>query len=117
LKTIIAGSRSIQSFETVKLAIFNASMCGIPEITQVVSGTARGVDLLGEKYARLHNISIKQFPAEWSKYGKSAGYKRNVQMAIYADALISVWDGESRGSQHMINIAKEHGLEVYVFKI
>jgi len=117
LKTIIAGSRGIESYETVKHAIFNASMCGVPEITEVVSGTARGVDLLGEKYARDNGIPIKKFPAQWSKFGKSAGYKRNEEMAEYADALISVWDGKSKGSKHMINIAKEHGLEIYIYKV
>jgi len=36
------------------------------------------------------------------------------QMADYADALVAVWDGESRGTVHMICRAKENGLKVYV---
>ena len=117
MKVIIAGSRDITSYESIKQAIFNASMCGIPEITEVVSGTARGVDMLGERYANDNNITIVKYPAQWGIYGKKAGYIRNEEMAHYADALISVWDGVSRGSKHMINIAEEKGLIVYVYKI
>jgi len=117
LKVIIAGSRGVTSYDTVKQAIFNASMCGIPEITEVISGTARGVDKLGERYARENGITIVPYPAQWDIYGKKAGYIRNEEMAHYADALISVWDGVSRGSKHMINIAEEKGLIVYVYKI
>jgi len=91
-------------------------MCGIPEITEVVSGTARGVDMLGERYARDNGIPIHPFPAKWEN-GMSAGYVRNEEMAIYADALISVWDGVSRGSKHMIKVAQQHNLVIYVYKI
>ena len=116
MKVIIAGSRDVTSYKTVEQAIFNATMCGIPEITEVVSGTARGVDMLGERYANDNGILIKRFAANWDRYGKKAGYIRNQDMANYADALISVWDGVSRGSKHMINIAEENGLIVYVYR-
>jgi glycerophosphoryl diester phosphodiesterase len=54
------------------------------------------------------------FPAEWDKYGKSAGYRRNEQMAQYAEVLVAFWDYNSPGTRHMINLAKQYNLEVHV---
>jgi hypothetical protein len=85
-------------------------------ITQVVSGGARGVDSLGEMWAKEHDVPVKIFPAQWHVHGRSAGYRRNVEMAKNADALIACWDEVSKGTKHMIDIAREKGLTVYVFK-
>ena len=85
-------------------------------ITEIVSGTARGADRLGEQYANANSLPLKKMPAEWDKYGKSAGYKRNEQMAEYSDCLIAFWDGQSRGTKHMIDIARRLDLEVIVIK-
>ncbi|MBE3087153.1 MAG: hypothetical protein IMZ64_13150, partial [Bacteroidetes bacterium] len=75
-----------------------------------------GVDSLGEQWAIEHNIFYKVFPAQWHVHGHSAGYRRNLEMAMNADALIACWDGISNGTKHMIDIAEEKGLKVYVFK-
>lgn len=114
MKTIIAGSRGITNLRVVEKAIEDSGF----EITEVVCGGARGVDDLGRKWAGNGNrIPVKMFPANWDAFGKSAGYKRNVQMAEYADALIAIWDGKSRGTMHMINIAKEKKLKVFVLVV
>ena len=81
---------------------------------EIISGTARGADALGERYAAERGLAVKQFSADWDRYGRSAGYKRNAQMAEYADAAVIFWDGISRGSKHMINLAKEKGLPVRI---
>ncbi len=85
------------------------------QITEVVSGTARGADLAGETWAIMDDVPIKRFPADWDTYGKRAGYLRNEQMAEYADALVAVWDGVSRGTNHMIEAAKVAGLKVSIW--
>lgn len=113
MKTIIAGSRSITDIAILEKAIDNLSW----KITEVVCGCARGVDTLGKEWAEKHNIPVAEFPAMWSQYGKSAGYRRNEQMAENAEALLAIWDGESRGTMHMINIAKSKGLQVYIERI
>lgn len=110
MKTIIAGSRSISNPTLIQAAITASSF----HITEVVSGCARGVDVLGEQWAQKHNIPIKYFPADWNTFGKSAGYRRNEQMAQYAQTLIAIWDGTSKGTQHMINLANKYNLLVYV---
>lgn len=65
-----------------------------------------------------HKLKLKRFPAKWDVYGKRAGYLRNVEMAEYAKqdkgVLIAFHDGESRGTKHMIEIAYERGLRVFV---
>lgn len=111
MKTIIAGSREITDYAVLLQAIKG---CPFP-ITSVVSGCARGVDTLGEQYAQENNLKLYKFPADWSTYGKRAGYIRNAEMADNAEALLAVWDGNSRGTKHMINTAIQKGLEVHVY--
>jgi hypothetical protein len=78
---------------------------------EIVSGAARGADKLGERYAKEHDLPIKQFPADWNNYGKQAGYLRNKQMAEYATHCICFWDGISRGTELMIQLCEQHKVE------
>ena len=110
MKTIIAGSRTITNYEDVLEAI---SLVGW-DITEVVSGGAKGVDRMGERYAKYYKIPLKRFPANWDKYGKSAGIIRNNDMAKYADALIAIWDLKSKGTKHMIDIAMVFKLDILI---
>lgn len=82
----------------------------------VVSGTARGADTLGERYARERGFQLRRFPADWDKDGKKAGMLRNYRMADNADALIAFWDGTSRGTANMIDIARKKNLPVRVIR-
>lgn len=111
MKVIIAGSRDLNKDFMVRDAIEASGF----RITEVVCGMARGVDMVGHAWAKRNLVPVKEFYAQWKLLGRSAGYKRNVEMAMYADALIAVWDGSSRGTQHMINVAKEHGLDVFIY--
>jgi YspA, cpYpsA-related SLOG family len=113
MKVIIAGSREIYDMGLLNRTVKASQYL----ITEVVCGMARGVDGLGWQWATYLNIPIKEFPADWDTYGESAGYKRNVQMAEYADALIAITNGRSRGTAHMIDIATERGLKVFVHTV
>jgi hypothetical protein len=112
MKTIIAGSRSITRLADLAIAIRRAGL----GMTEVVSGCAEGVDQLGEQWARMAQLPVRQFPADWKRYGRAAGRQRNLQMAVYADALIAVWDGKSPGTRHMIATAERMGLKVFVYR-
>ena len=112
MKLIVAGSREFNNYDLLKKSIQENFQRY--EVEEIVSGTARGADTLGEQFAKEYNIQVKKFPANWDLYGKSAGYRRNVEMADYADALIAFWDGKSKGTGHMINIAKDKNLRVIV---
>lgn len=114
MRVIIAGSRSFQDYELLKSKM-SYYLQNAKDI-EIVSGTAYGADKLGERFAKEFNYELKQFPADWDTFGKSAGYKRNVQMADYADALVAFWDGESRGTEHMIRIMKDKNKALRIVK-
>jgi hypothetical protein len=113
-KVIVAGSRtatgpSIYSLLERKLDSILRNKSVTHDIV-IVSGTARGADLLGEQYAKSRSFQVERYPADWTTFGKRAGYLRNEEMAMNADALVALWDGDSRGTQHMINLAGRHHL-------
>lgn len=116
MKVIIAGSRDITDYGTVVGAIEDSGF----EITEIVSGTAKGVDQLGERYAMDECIKIKRFPAQWKKGGKynpNAGFIRNEKMINYVypyGGLILVWNGRSKGSAHTLKYAKQKGIKIYL---
>lgn len=111
MKCIIAGSRSIKEYTLVTSAIYASGFHN--EITEVVCGMAQGVDLLGKQWADAYGIPVVKFRPDWAKHGKAAGPIRNEEMAEYADALILVWRGNSKGSADMLRKAKAHGLRIY----
>ena len=113
MKTIIAGSRDITDYETVRAAVDASGF----HISAVVSGKARGVDRLGEQWAREYSVPVKEFPADWNRHGKAAGPIRNRQMADYAGALIAIWDGESHGTKDMIVQARKNNLMIYIHRV
>lgn len=121
MKVIIAGSRSITDIIYLRSALETAYEFGaIPYgmcITEVVSGNARGVDRLGEYFAEEQGIYITRFIPDWDKYGRAAGFRRNEAMAHYADALIAVWDGRSRGTNHMIETMKRLKKPYFVYLV
>jgi len=135
MKLIIAGGRDITDFQVLIKALafhnINASM-----VEEVVCGEASGADALGKIWAENHNIPVKSFPADWkninvpgavvktsyTSYGKNvynakAGIDRNAKMAKYADTLLAIWDGESRGTENMIDTMQSLGKETLVYEV
>lgn len=94
----------------------------LPDLIRIVSGGARGTDTLGKRFANEMGSEITRFIPDWNGFGKRAGYVRNAEMAKFTvedgnhGVLIAFWDGVSRGTKHMIDLANKHGLEVYVIK-
>lgn len=111
MKLIIAGTRKLDvsvAFIEGCLEFFNLldkqQSFTRMDVSEIVSGAAPGIDLSGEYYADLCEIKKKRFPIEkedWINLGKSAGPLRNKKMANYADALLLIWDGKSKGSANM----------------
>jgi hypothetical protein len=87
---------------------------GLTLVTVVLSGTARGADTLGENWARRRDVPVERHPADWETHGKRAGFIRNALMVKKADMLVAFWDGKSKGTEHVIGIAKKAGLQVTV---
>ncbi len=113
MKLIIAGSRSITDYTVLQYAIAQSDFSNI---TEVVSGCARGVDTLGERWASEQNLLVTRMRANWGRFGQAAGQYRNWEMAEYASGLLALWDGESRGTMHMIDCMRRAGkpYEVYI---
>lgn len=116
MKVIVAGSREGIDKDFLFSTLTEDLSHLIPEL-EIVSGGARGTDLLGEEWAYAANVDVKQFLADWDKYGKRAGFIRNVEMSRYADALIAFWDGESKGTEHMIKVMSDLKKPVTVYPI
>ena len=111
MKTIIAGSRT--GFRYLDVANAMSILEDFP--TEVVSGGAPGVDTFAIDWAEKTKIDLTIMPANWGRWGNSAGYRRNARMADYADMCIAVWDGFSPGTRHMINLMVQRNKPVYVF--
>ena len=112
MRVIVAGSRNCQDYGTVARAIAESRF----EIDTLLSGSAAGVDTLGEQYAKKHGIPVERHTPDWQKYGRSAGPIRNREMAMQADALVAIHAG-GKGTENMIAEAKKRGLKIHVHSI
>lgn len=112
-RVIIAGSRSFTDYDRLQALCDNIlSKKSRTHEIRIISGTARGADTLGERYAQERGYNLQRFPADWLQYGRAAGPIRNRQMADNADALICFWNGHSPGARNMIETANKKGLPV-----
>lgn len=103
MKIVIAGSRSVNDESKVRTLIHKTLQKLNITPTEIISGNANGADKIGESYARMMEIPLGLYPADWNRHGKSAGVIRNKVMAKLADVAIVFWDGESRGTKNMIS--------------
>jgi len=114
-RVIIAGTRSFNDYNLLKENceyLLRESMEKHQII--IVSGQAKGADTMGERFAKEHGLPCEYYPANWQIHGRAAGPIRNKEMANNADALIAFWDGHSRGTRSMINLARKMGLQVAI---
>lgn len=116
MKLIIAGSREFKDYNLLKYecAEYIKQQVKQDEKIDVLCGLARGADLLGKKFAEENKYTILFYPAQWDVYGKSAGYRRNKEMAENATHLIAFWDGSSPGTKHMIDLARKSNLFINI---
>lgn len=112
-RVIIAGGRDFTDYAILERKMDHL-LSRIAEPIVIICGKARGTDTLGEQYARNRGYQVREFPANWDLYGKKAGYIRNEEMAKNADALVAFWDGESRGTKHMIDLAQKYELMIRI---
>ncbi len=116
MKIAIVGSHSFNDYAVLKKFIDDT--CEAEGITgdAVVSGGARGADALGERYAEEYALDKIIFPADWKKYGKRAGFIRNVDIIKNCDICFAFWDGESHGTKHDIDLCEEHNKKCYIYR-
>ncbi len=117
-RIVIAGCRDYNNYNEAKKYI-SYYLNDIRKQNNIVilSGCATGADALGERYAKENGFKVEKYPANWEKYGKYAGPKRNKEMAKNCDYVICFWDGKSKGTKSMINLAKEYKKPIRIIKI
>lgn len=112
-RAIIAGGREFNDpdlVSSVMLRLFPDR----DQIEYIISGTARGADAAGEKWAIANAVPVIRMPAQWVTHGRVAGMIRNAAMAKRGTYLVAFWDGKSRGTKNMIETATRAGLKVHV---
>ena len=121
LRMIIAGGRDFNDYDLLEYNV-NEILKKYDNKIRIISGTARGADRLGEIFAQNYRYELSRFPANLVLFGISAGYRRNAEMAKFAveneniGVLIAFWDGTSRGTKHMIDLAKRYNLNIHIIK-
>lgn len=116
MRIIVAGSRTFNDYKLLEETLDNIIKEERIDNPIIISGTANGADKLGEIYAHNKGYKVLQFRPDWDKYGKSAGYIRNTEMAEAGDILVAFWDGKSKGTEHMINIMKNKNKHGFIIK-
>lgn len=109
MKLLIVGSRSIEDFDISPY---------IPEETDlIISGGAKGIDMIAEKYADKHRLSKLIMRPQYKLYRKGAPLKRNDRMLEICDSVLVFWDGISRGTKHTIDRAQKLGKPIAVINV
>lgn len=118
-KVIVAGGRDFDDYEYLKEKLdetFKSLGNLDTQPIEIISGMADGADTLGIKYAEEHKLTMVLYPANWKKYPRMAGILGNMNMLVTATHLVAFWDGKSHGTKHMIEIAKDKGIPVWIYK-
>ena len=113
MRVMVVGSRRIANYERVKKALDHSPF----EITALLSGSAAGVDKLAEAWALERGIAIETYPLDWKAHRRSAPLIRNCQMARTADACVAIWDGHSKGTWKMVEVAAHYRVNLHVLVI
>ncbi len=117
MKIAIVGSRTFEDYDAMcsfiekKLATMKCAT-----IEAVVSGGARGAVILTERYAQEQGLQMIVFPAEWKKYGRRAGFIRNVDIIREYDMSFAFWDGESHGTQYDIELCEQMNKQCFIYR-
>jgi len=113
MRVVVCGSRSWRDASAMEAALRR-----LPRGSQIVHGDARGADRTAGSVAERLGHYVARMPAEWERYGKSAGMRRNEQMltCVKPDLVMAFWDGSSRGTRNMIDRARRAGVRVRVYR-
>lgn len=108
-RVAIVGGRDFTDYHRLSCVMDKLLATKVAEGYRIIinNGGARGADYLGGQYATSRSYDMDMFPAMWDTYGKKAGILRNEEMSDSSDAVVAFWDGQSRGTKHMIEYTKK----------
>ena len=112
LATVIAGMRDFTDYNALLAAVESCPW----RIGDVISGGAKGVDAMGERWAKDSGRNLIVIPADWDAHGRAAGPIRNARMAREGEGLIALWDGQSKGTASMIREARKAGIRLHIHR-
>ncbi len=116
-RVVVCGSREYENYDEAKRFLEESIGSVEKGKLMILSGACRGADRLGERFAQEKGYSVEYYPAQWEKYGRGAGIRRNKEMAEKCDMVICFWDGKSRGTASMIEFAKKKEKQVLIMEI
>jgi hypothetical protein len=122
MKLIIAGGRDVPEKDADALVrkVLSKYVPDISKVWAIFNGGASGIDAAVRRVWRQHirdlwpQVGLVTYEADWETHGKKAGPMRNREMAKHADTLIAIWDGKSRGTKNMIDVARKAGLKIHI---
>ena len=123
-RIIICGGRHFDDYSRLE-SVMNDVMSKIApwrDVIEIVSGHCEGADQLGELYASNHDLPCKVFPAQWEKYGRSAGPIRNSEMVNYASeaempVVVAFRSPRTKGTNDTVKKAEKHGFKVFIIDL
>lgn len=116
-KLIIAGGRDFNDEALMRDRLQEmANQQIIDETTELVCGMTKGADIMGQHLFKQNGMTVHEFIPDWDGLGKRAGFVRNAEMGDAADLALIFWDGQSRGTKHMIEYMEKLGKPVYLVR-
>lgn len=112
MKVAIVGSRNIDNLQLLE-QIWEDLKLGYDHI--IISGGAKGVDKNAKQLATKYGMDIIEYLPDWKKYGRAAGLVRNDTIIQACDMCICVWDGDSHGTKHDIELCKKYNKKCFVW--
>lgn len=109
MKIAIIGSRNLNVTD------FSPYIPGV--CTEIISGGAKGIDTCARLWAEEKGLLFTEFLPDYERYGRSAPLVRNRLIVDYADAVLALWDGKSKGTVYTVNYAKKQGKPVAFFRV
>lgn len=109
MRIAVIGSRGIE--------VQNLESYLPPNVTELISGGAKGIDQCVRRYAETAGIPFVEFLPRYSRYGRGAPFKRNEEIVLRAECVIALWDGASKGTKNTIRLCKTMGKPVTVFVV
>jgi len=116
MKVAIVGSRSINDQMFVEY-LFRCFTYIFGKPTKIISGGARGIDTFAEDFANDFNIDLQVFKPDWAKYGRKAGFIRNEDIIKNCDICLAIWDGESHGTKHDLELCEQYKKDLVLFNV
>ena len=112
MRVLVCGGRDYFDEKTMR-TVLDKYFYGREDV--LICGMAKGADLMSRRLVReiAPDAHVEEYPADWSKYGKRAGYIRNQQMLDEGQPDIVIAFPGGRGTAMMVKIAKEAGVPVH----